>query len=238
MSFEDDLKAALEAEAATARVPAREILGRVRQSGRPSIWRRIRPGPAAEVLAVCAVLGLLIAVPFLRGAAPPQSDAGAAAPGAAPPETVTEPTAPVVYEGDGYRLRFPAAVSGPEPDDQGNMLFTDAAEPYAVTIRRRPRQPEKGLEDLLGDLVAENAKQSQRLKPIDLGIRMINGRNGVYIRVAYVSAAGGFARETAVIPAGAYEYVVACGSQVGSRASWETVGPYCQQELDGLEVDE
>lgn len=235
MLRDEDIRAALQADAARANVPAREILARVKQSG-----ARVRTSPfryfgIRQALAVCAALALVIAVPLLqnyRNHVLPTSPAV----NPAPPAKESEPGPVTAYESKamGFRLTFLSTFHGPQMGENGALLFTgDVVE---VSVARRLAQPVKDVTALLGDLVAETAKQSDRLRPMDSGIRFAGGRPGAYLRVAYVSAAAGFDRETYVVPAGEYEYTVTCATKVGERTPWATAQPICQLITDNLEL--
>jgi hypothetical protein len=78
---DDDLKAALEAEARQARVPADEILHRIRQTkvrpGHPSLWQRLRIGEVVEVMAVCLILAVFVLSVEHRSRVPIRDGTGA-----------------------------------------------------------------------------------------------------------------------------------------------------------------
>jgi len=235
---DDDLKAALAAEATRAQVPADEILERIRRSGARvqtvGSTRRLWYA-AAAVLTVAVVAGfLLMSGPLGRQEPVP---AAPASPAAADVKPEVQPAGPLqFYESKSwaFRLSFPTPFVGPVIDERGSMVFRSDA--FSISVDHRRRQPQVMAEDLLGDLVAATVKESQRFRVAELGMRTANGRKAGLLHVQYISAAAWFDRASYAVTAGNHEYVVACTSEPGSQTPWEQVAPVCAQVLDTLEV--
>ena len=245
MSHDEQIRAALEAEAALAQVPAREILSRVKQSGarvrRPYLWERHELGGILRGAAVVAAIGVMVSAAFLggnligrRSVAIP-TEVGPAAGKAQPvPEAASGPVTEYDSRNLGFRVAFPSQFVGPEKDERGALVFN--ADKVTFTVERRPRSQGLTTEDMLGDLVAENFKQSRRLKPTDMGFRTVSGRDAAYLHTTYISAAGWFERETYGVVAGNHQYVITCGGRPGEQVKWEVAGPICEQVMEKLEV--
>ncbi|MDF2630023.1 MAG: hypothetical protein K0R39_3854 [Symbiobacteriaceae bacterium] len=243
MSYDEQIRAALEAEAARAQVPAREILHRVKQSGvrvrRPYL---LQMGGLIRTAAVVATVGALVATAFWGGSLVGKRTAGQVATGpagtgsqpAAVPEAASGPVTAYESHNLGFRVTFPTQFIGPDKDERGALVFN--ADNVIFTVERRPRPQGQVIEDLLGDLVAENLKESRRLKPTDLGIGLMGGRDVAHIHTAYISAAGWFERETYGFLTGEHQYVITCGGRPGEQTAWAVVGPICGQVMEGLEI--
>ncbi|HYF79866.1 MAG TPA: hypothetical protein VD973_22375, partial [Symbiobacteriaceae bacterium] len=133
MSHDEQIRAALEAEAALAQVPAREILNRVKQSGarvrRPYLWERHELGGILRGAAVVAATGVMVSAAFLggnligrRSVAIP-TEVGPAAGKAQPvPEAASGPVTEYDSRNLGFRVAFPSQFVGPEKDERGALV--------------------------------------------------------------------------------------------------------------------
>lgn len=248
MSHDEQIRAALEAEAALAQVPAREILNRVKQSGarvrRPYLWERFELGGFLRGAAVVAAIGLMVAASFLGGSlvgkrsagqpASGQTDVGPAHQPAPIPEAASGPVTEYESRNLGFKITFPSQFIGPGKDERGALVFD--SDLVSVTVERRPRPQGQVIEDVLGGLVAENFKQSRRLKPTDMGFRTVGGRDAAYLHTTYISAAGWFERDTYGVLTAEHQYVITCGGHPGEQVKWEVAGPICDQIMAKLEV--
>lgn len=248
MSHDEQIRAALEAEAALAQVPAREILNRVKQSGvrvrRAYLWERPQVGRVIRAVAAVAAIGVMVSASFLGGnlvgkrstgqADVGQTDLGPAGKATPVPEAASGPVTAYESRNLGFRIAFPSQFVGPEKDEQGALVFQ--SDKVSVTVERRPRPQGQVIEDVLGDLVAENFKQSRRLQPAGMGFRPVSGRDAAYLHTKYISAAGWFERDTYGVVAGQHLYVITCGGRPGEQVTWEVAQPICDQVIEKLEV--
>ncbi len=219
MITEHDIARALKEEASQARVPADDLLRKIR-AGRPA---RKRTSWWQGVAAAVVLLGLLggVAVRELVRQAPvtPASSESAA------------------YENRdlGFRLKSTATLTAPPAWDGQAMIFRFAF--GEMTVSRQPRRESSTLESLVAEAIARNEQiSSSRIVTVEQGLRELAGQKAGYLFAAYVSATAGRHQESYFLLVDGYEYTVTCGTVSGERTPWEQAKPACEQILSGFEL--
>ncbi len=257
---DEQLKAALEAEAARARVDAPRLYRRIQQAQVTRPRRRF--GSLLEV-GVAATL-LLVAGGLLLGRMPtaPRVPASSGSETSTPPRAT--PTVPPAQSSDqppsprepgsaqpyleaparaytnadlGFTLAYPSLFEEPYPDatepDQVILPFGWGS----LTIRKEPPPGDYSLSALTTQAFDAMRKEHQRYMPLEFGTRELAGRQAGYFSYYFVSAAAGFTREVYLVPVEDRLYRVTCGSDSGAGASWTEVKQICDQVAATLTFD-